>query len=268
LVSLPRIRLFLLDMDGTSYLGSTPIPGLSEFLNLLRARSISFLFFTNNSSKSSADYRRKLAKMGIQVEKEHIITSGQATAAYLKRQGDCRGVYLIGTESLRREFEAEGIPLEEENPDYVVLGFDTSLTYEKIRKGCDFIRGGARFIATHPDILCPSEEGPLPDCGAMTRMFVAATGVEPLVIGKPHKEMVEMALATAGGTPETTAIVGDRLYTDIRMGKEAGITTILVLSGETRKEMIKKSKWKPDYVFGSIADLKSALEEGGIRPYS
>ncbi len=265
MLRLSRIRLFLLDMDGTSYLGSTPLPGVEDFLNLLRSRSISFLFFTNNSSKSSADYRRKLVRMGIQVGEEHIITSGQATASYLKKQGDCHGVYLIGTESLRREFEAEGLPLDEERPNYVVLGFDTSLTYEKIRKGSEFLRRGARFIATNPDLVCPTEEGPIPDCGSMIKMFVAATGVEPYVIGKPHREMIEMALARARGTPETTAIVGDRLYTDIRMGKEANLTAILVLSGETTEEMIPKSEWKPDYIFRSIADLKRALE-GGEQP--
>lgn len=254
---------FVLDMDGTIYLGEKLLKGSREFLELLKRQNKRYLFVTNNSSKSAKEYVKKLRKLGIYAEEEDILTSGEATCIYLNKKKPNSNVYIVGTEALVKEFKNHGFNVVNGTklyPDYVVLGFDTTLEYKKIWEACDYIRKGVPFIATHPDYNCPIENGGfMPDCGAMIEMFKASTGVSPKVIGKPNKEIVEVIFEKTGLRHEEIAIVGDRLYTDIKTGLNNGITSILVLSGETKAEDLKTTEIKPDYVFESIEELYRLL---------
>ena len=252
---LNSIRCFLLDLDGTIYLGKKLLPGVKEFLNLLEERSIKHLFLTNNSSKHTEQYVKKLAGFGLQVEEREILTSGEATARYIKRTyGDGR-VYLVGTPELEKGFQKFGIQLDDKKPSAVVLGFDTTLTYEKLRKICDFIRDGIPYVATHPDINCPTETGFIPDIGSFIALIKSSTGREPdVIIGKPYENMMNAVLERTGYQKEEIAMVGDRLYTDMAMGK-AGIRTILVLSGETKRNDLIGAGIKPDFVVSNLKDL-------------
>jgi len=252
-------KLFILDMDGTFYIGNKLIEGSLGFLQKLKATGREFLFFTNNSSKIRSFYKKKLADMGCFVEEEDIITSGDVTIKYLKENYPRKGVYLVGTELLEESFRNAGIRLTEDRPDIVVLGFDTSLTYDKMTKACRFIRAGALFLATHLDLNCPTEEGFIPDCGAMCAMVQASTGVSPRYLGKPFRETVEMIKLITGKKEAELAFVGDRLYTDIAAGVKNGITGILVLTGETERMDVAKSEIQPDFIFESLAALGEAL---------
>lgn len=199
--------------------------------------------------------------MGLVCRPENVLTSGEATARYLVKQKKKPRVYLVGTPELVRDFERFGIILTTDRPDYVVLGFDTTLTYGKLATACHLIRSGVPFIATHPDFNCPTETGYIPDCGAMTALIHASTGVSPHVIGKPSREIVDMVLAKKPYRPCQVAIVGDRLYTDIAAGANAGIHTMLVLSGETKSADLGASPVKPDYIFANLAALLAAVRE-------
>ena len=259
---LRTIQLFLLDMDGTIYIGKRVIPGTIPFLRLLKEQKKSCMFFTNNSSKSAKDYLKKLKLLKIPAAEEQIITSGQAAIEYLRRRTKYKKLYLLGTPSLESEFEEAGFKVVPNNPDCVLLGFDMTLTYEKLRQACYYIRGGCPYIATHPDLVCPDEKGPIPDAGSMQKMIEAATGRAPdKIIGKPGGLMIEMALARAQVEKRLVAMVGDRLYTDMKMARRAGVTSVLILTGETKKADLKKSKHRPDFVFDSIARLKDAIAQ-------
>jgi len=262
---LKDIKCFLLDMDGTFYLGNTLIDGALDFLDILKSQQKKFIFLTNNSSKNKSTYRQKLSALGCHIDKEQVYTSGEATIWYMKKNCPGNRIYLMGTEPLMKEFENAGFILikdKNDKPDYVVLGFDTTLTYEKILTACDYIRDGVPFIATHPDFNCPIEDSKyMPDTGSMIRMFEASTGVSPVVIGKPHIYIVEAIMEKYGLKKEDVAIVGDRLYTDIKTGVNAGITSILVLSGETSEEMYEKSDITTDYVFSSIKYIGEELKK-------
>jgi len=258
-LKLHQIQCWLFDMDGTIYLGGQLLPGAKDLIKYLKEKGIPYYFLTNNSSRSSSDYVEKLTGFGLAAEKEEILTSGEATALYIRKRKPRARVYLVGTPSLEREFQQAGFELIEDNPDYAVLGFDTTLTYRKIWKLCDFVREGVPYIATHPDINCPTEGGFMPDIGSMIAMVAASTGREPdVIIGKPHQPMVEAILEKTGFNKDQLAIVGDRLYTDIAMGT-TGITTILVLSGETKRDNLADAEFKPDYVMEDVGKLLVAL---------
>jgi 4-nitrophenyl phosphatase len=249
-------------MDGTIYLGNRLLPGAGVLLETLREQAIHYYFLTNNSSKSKSDYVEKLNGFGLPVSPGEIFTSGEATAIHLQRQKPGARVYLVGTPSLEEEFARFGFDLVQENPDYAVLGFDTTLTYQKIRKLCDFVRDGVSYIATHPDINCPTETGFIPDIGAIMAMVASSTGRKPdLIIGKPHQPIVDALLEKTGFTPDQMAMVGDRLYTDIALGK-AGITTILVLSGEAKLDDIPNGPVKPDLIVENVGELNKILRDG------
>lgn len=262
---LKDIKCFLLDMDGTFYLGNTLIDGALDFLDILKSQEKKSIFLTNNSSKNKSTYKEKLAALGCYTKEEEIYTSGEATIWYMKKNCHGNRIYLMGTELLMKEFENAGFELiknKKDRPDYVVIGFDTTLTYEKIWTACDYIREGVPFIATHPDFNCPIEDGKyMPDTGSMIKMFEASTGVSPVVIGKPYKYIVEAIMEKYNLKKEEVAIVGDRLYTDIKTGVNAGITSILVLSGETSEEMHKNSEISADYVFPSIKYIGEELKK-------
>ncbi len=259
LEKLKHIRCFLFDMDGTVYLGDHLLPGARELLAHLEAAGLPFYFITNNSSRSRSDYAAKLRRLGLPYGEDHIFTSGEATAFYLLKLKPGARLFVVGTPSLEKELAGFGFELVTDDPDYAVLGFDTTLTYNKLWKLCDLVREGRPYIATHPDINCPTETGFMPDIGAMIALVEASTGRRPdVIIGKPYAPLVEAVTAKTRVPAHELAMTGDRLYTDIALGA-AGITTILVLSGETKREDLVASAHKPDFVFRDLADLHAAL---------
>ena len=258
-------RLFVFDMDGTIYLGDKFIPGAVELFEALRLDGRDFLFLTNNSSKSAEVYSRKLTGMGYPVDVDRIFTSGEATRIFIKRRKPNARIFLLGNEFLKEEFERDGFHIVSErgsSPDYVVLGFDTTLTYDKIWFACDFIKSGVEYLATHPDLVCPLPGGAsMPDAGSMIKMIEAATGgATPLVLGKPNRGIIDSVIEKYGAAPEEMLMVGDRLYTDMMLGRNAGIDTALVLTGEATLEDLKNSDVEPTYVFDSVADMTKELK--------
>ncbi len=257
---LQNIRLFLLDMDGTFYLGDKLLPGSARFVAEMEKSEKEFVFLTNNSSKSRKDYLKKLSHMGFDFSLDRVMTSGEATIRYLKKDGDMPTVYLVGTENLQQEFSEAGLTLTDQMPDVAVLGFDTGLTYEKLWKLCDFVRQGIPFIATHPDFNCPIAGGVMPDIGGMIAFVKACTKKAPdVIIGKPNRFIVEAAAQKFNIPLSQIAMVGDRLYTDIAIGKEAGITSVLVLCGETKQADLLHSDIQPDYQFENLGALADAI---------
>ncbi len=262
---LKNIQCYLLDLDGTIYLSDQLIDGALSFLNLLHKQDKNYIFLTNNSSKSKEDYYQKLTSMGIKTTKDQIFTSANATTYWINKQKKEATVFLLGTQALEQEFKASGIDLTDkrgQDIDYVVLGFDTSLTYEKLWIACDYIRSGIPFIATHPDINCPLKGGAyMPDTGAMIKLIEASTGVSPIIIGKPNTAMIEAVLDIYKLKAENTAMVGDRLYTDMQMAKNADLTGILVFSGETTPDDLKSAKIRPDFALDNVKEIAQILEK-------
>lgn len=252
-------KLFVLDMDGTFYLGNILIEGALDFIERLKHKGIEFVFFTNNASKTPKYYENKLLNMGCQVNDKKIITAGDVTIEYLTEKYPQKKVYLVGTPLLEDSFKDAGIHLVQENPDVVVVSFDLTLTYEKISKACTFIRNGAIFIATHMDKNCPTEYGFIPDCGSICAMVTTSTGINPKYLGKPFKETVDMIENITGYKKEDMVIVGDRLYTDIATGTNNGVTSILVLTGETKLKDIEDSDIRPDFIFQSLYHISDIL---------
>jgi len=258
---LKQTRCFLFDLDGTIFLGGRLLPGAVELISFLRASGMPHYFLTNNSSRSRRDYVTKLENLGLTVPLESIFSSGQAAAMYLQKQKPGACIYLVGTPSLEEEFTGYGFDIGEKDPDFAVLGFDTTLTYEKLRKLCDFVREGRPYIATHPDINCPIENGFIPDTGAMIALVEASTGRRPdVVIGKPNKPMIDIIMDKTGAAVSEITMVGDRLYTDIAMGRH-GLRTVLVLTGETSREDIPVSAFQPDLVVAGVEELYRVLKE-------
>lgn len=250
---LAGIRCFALDMDGTVYLGERWIDGAKDFLRRVEETGRSYVFMTNNSSKSADAYYRKLERMGLKIRPEQLITSGHATVDYLRRHFPGKKVFLLGNPVLAREFEQMGIVLDGEHPDLVVTAFDTSLDYRKMCRVCDFVRAGLPYVATHPDFNCPTETGYVPDIGSIHAFIEASTGRRPdKIIGKPNREIVDYTLRVTHHTAAETAMVGDRLYTDIAAGVNNGLTGIFVLSGEARLKDLPGSDVKPDLIFDSV----------------
>ena len=258
---LAQVRGFLLDMDGTFYLGNRLLDGALRFIEVLLEQGKDFLFLTNNSSKDRRQYAEKIRRLGLQIPEEKVLTSGEATALYLKDHHPGARLYVVGTPALEAEFRAHEFELDEIQPDVVVLGFDTTLTYAKLWRLCDLARAGIPYIATHPDLNCPTETGFMPDIGAMIAFVKASTGRKPdLVVGKPNRWIVEAAAAKLGLLVDELAMVGDRLYTDIALGRTTGITTVLVLSGETKPEDLASAPFQPDYVFENLGAVADWLE--------
>lgn len=248
-------KYFVLDMDGTFYLGDSLLDGSLDFIGHVKNTGKDFVFFTNNSSKNSNVYVNKLAGLGCFVAKEKVITSGMVTTDYLKKAyGDPR-VFLLGTPMLEDDFRGNGIKLVVENPDVVVAGFDTTVDYEKLNKACKYVREGQPFVATHPDFNCPTEDGFIPDCGAICAFITASTGVQPKYLGKPFTETLDFVTGYLGCSRNDLVFVGDRLYTDIAIGANHGVTSVLVLTGETRAADVETSKVKPDFIFNRLVDL-------------
>jgi len=259
---LSMVRGFLLDMDGTFYLSDRLLEGALRFIDLLRAQKKEFLFLTNNSSKHRRQYAEKISRLGLPLAEESVLTSGEATALYLKAQHPGANIFLVGTPALEEEFRQHGFQLVQQEPQFLVLGFDTTLTYQKLWALCDFVRAGVPYIATHPDFNCPTETGWMPDVGAMIAFVKAATGREPdLVVGKPNRLIVDAAAIKMNLQVNQLAMIGDRLYTDIALGQSSEITTVLVLSGETKIDDLKDSPFQPDYTFQNLAGVADWLEK-------
>jgi Predicted sugar phosphatases of the HAD superfamily len=260
-MALNDVKCFLLDMDGTFYLGDQLIEGSLSFIEKVKATGRDFLFLTNNSSHNALFYVEKLHRMGLEVPRSKVMTSGEATCEKLLELYPGKRAFVLGNEYLVEEFKEAGIPVDMENPEIVVIGFDTTLDYAKMRAVCDFVRAGLPYIATHPDFNCPTETGFMPDIGAIIAFIKASTGRTPdLVVGKPNSGIVEAVLRRTGLKKEELAMVGDRLYTDIQTGLNSGILSILVMSGETTEEMLSQSPTKPDLKFARLSEMNGLLK--------
>ena len=262
---LQSIRLYLFDMDGTLYLGDRLYAFTTELLETIKKTGRRYLFMTNNSSKSVADYIKKLEKLGIPATREDFITSSQATAYYLKENYPNHRLYVCGTQSLKKELETEGFTVTENlnEVDCIVMGFDTELTFKKLEDVSRLLltREGLPYIATNPDYVCPTEFGSVPDCGSVCDMIFNATGKRPVVIGKPSPLMPQLAMTKYGYSKEEAAVVGDRIYTDVKSGLNAGITGILVMSGETTPQILAQSEDKPHLVLQDASEILKALKK-------
>lgn len=256
---LKNYNLFLFDMDGTLYLGDQLYDFTKELLNTIRAKGKRYLFMTNNSSKSVLDYVKKLEKLGIAASEEDFITSSQATAYYLKLHHEGQKLYVCGTNSLKEELRKNGFEITEnlDEVECIVMGFDTELTFKKLEDVSKLLltRDEIPYIATNPDYVCPTEYGSVPDCGSVCDMIYNATKKRPLVIGKPEPLMPQLAMQQYGYKKEETAVIGDRIYTDIKSGLNAGVTGILVMSGETTQEILDASEDKPHMVLQDAGEM-------------
>ena len=247
-------------MDGTFYLSGNIIPGSVEFINKLRECGKDFYFFTNNSSNNVEVCREKLEKMGFPVDENRVIVSSHVAVSYLNKNYPGKRVYLLGNERLTGDMQKGNINLVEDNPDIVLLGFDTTLTYEKIHKAAKFIFEGATYIATHPDMNCPTADGFMPDTGSMIELFAASTGKRPLVLGKPMTPTVDYITDMLGCKRDELCFIGDRLATDIAIGEKHNIPSVLVFSGVTSKEEYEKSDIRATLAVDNLKALCDYLQ--------
>ena len=258
---LKKIKLFLLDMDGTIYLDNDLFDGTLDFLDYVKKIGGRYIFLTNNSSKSVDKYIEKLESLGITAGVDDFLTSTNATVLYLKKK-NYHKIYALGTESFKEQLAEAGLPITdvlEDGIDCLCMGFDTELTFKKLEDACILLRDDIDYIATNPDWVCPTWYGYVPDCGSVSQMICNATGKMPKFIGKPQPDMALLAMEKTGYSKEETAVMGDRLYTDIACGVNAGISTIFVLSGEGTMADVEKNEAKPKYIFKNIKELYDKL---------
>lgn len=250
-----KIRLFFLDLDGTFYVDDNLLPGAEEFYRTVQKNGKKIVFLTNNSSKTAAEYLSKFHSLGIPATREQIWTSADATLQFVRKQ-PWKRLMILAPPSVVTEYIKQGYEVTWKDPDAALLCFDTTLTYEKLKKFCLNLHTGIPYIATHPDVNCPSKEGMIPDAGAFMACIAKSTGRLPdRIIGKPNKEFLLSALDKAGESAKDAAMIGDRLDTDIRCARNAGVLSVLVLTGETDRDMLENSKDKPDFVVESILSL-------------
>jgi HAD superfamily hydrolase (TIGR01450 family) len=262
---LAHVRCFLFDMDGTFYLGEQLLGGAQRMLDVVRARGQDFIYLTNNSSKNARLYSEKLTRLGLPTDASRVLTSGAATAAHLQVEYPGARVFVVGTPALEEEFVTRNFVLDDQSPDIVALGFDTSFTYAKLWRLCDFVRAGLPYFATHPDLTCVIETGYMPDIGATIAFVRAATGRAPdLIAGKPNRIIAEQAARRAGVSVSELCMIGDQLDTDIALGASAGIPAILVLSGETSAAQVANAPHPPDLVFPHIAAVADYLNNASL----
>ena len=252
-----KTKYFIIDMDGTFYLSGNLIDGSTDFIDKLKQTGRDYRFFTNNSSNNVEVCRNKLANMGFPVGEDAVIVSSHVAASYINETYPGKSVFLLGNERLTADMEKAGINLTQEDPDIVLLGFDTTLTYEKINKAAKYISEGAVYLATHPDFNCPVAGGFMLDTGSMIEMFAASTGKRPTVLGKPMTATVNYITKLLNCTKDEIAFVGDRLETDIAIGMNHKIPCALVYSGVTTPEMYNKSDIRADV---AVADLRALTE--------
>ncbi len=262
---LDNIKLFMLDLDGTIYLSDDLFEQSPPFIEKITSTGREYVYLTNNSSKSYRNYLDKLSGMGLPVTKETMLTSGLATGMFLEEHFRGKTIYLMGTKALEQELGEFDITISttlSDEIDCIVAGFDMELHYGKLQDMCTLLERGLPFFGTNPDMVCPLKGGRyIPDCGAMCQMLEHATGRKPEYIGKPSATLVDIVATRFGVAKEQIAMVGDRLYTDIALGKNAGIKSILVLSGEATEEDLKSSPFQPDLVVESVGELGTMLKE-------
>ena len=250
-------KLFLLDMDGTLYLDEDLFDGTIEFLDHVKSIGGKYLFLTNNSSKGVDAYIEKMAKLGIETSADDFFTSVNATIVYLSDK-NYNKIYAFGTKTFKEQLKKAGYNITdklEDDIDCLLMGFDTELEFKKLEDACILLGRGVDYIATNPDWVCPTWYGFVPDCGSVAEMLYNATRRRPKFIGKPDPAMVNLSLQKTGFTPEEAVIIGDRIYTDVAAGLNAGITAILVLSGETTMEDAEKSDVKPTYIYKDVSEI-------------
>ena len=251
---LKNVKCFLLDMDGTICLDNDVFDGAVEAVDRMRAQG-KVLFLTNNSSKSAIDYVNKLNKMGFNVTEEDVYTSAMATISYLNAEFSNRKVFLFANATTREEFRKGGVILEEENPDLIVIAYDTTFDYPRLEKLCNFIREGVPFMCTHDDINCPTVTGYKPDVGAYLALIEKSTGKKPFAVcGKPYTVMGDCIKRTCNLSSHEIAMFGDRLATDITFGVVNDFVSVMVLTGEATLSDAEKSGLKIDYILPSIVD--------------
>ena len=253
--SLNRIRAVFLDLDGTIYLGNELIDGAIEFLNRCDESGVQRFFLSNNSSKSVTEYLEKLHGLGIPAEENDVLLSTHDLISWLGDEGVTE-TYLVGTEGMRSMLEEVGVSTQSSEPQYVVLGYDTEIDYEKLATASIHLHNGIPLVASHPDMVCPSPDGGLPDVGAYLALFKATTGVEPShICGKPNAGMILHKIEELGLQPSQCAMVGDRVYTDLEMAARAGVVGVLVLSGEATLDDLEMAPQTPDVIADSVANL-------------
>ncbi|MCL1857621.1 MAG: HAD-IIA family hydrolase [Oscillospiraceae bacterium] len=247
---------FIFDMDGTIYLEESPLPNAIDLIaKINNCSNKRMIYFTNNASKNPAYYLEKLNRLGFPASKDQILTSADVLIKFLKSHRADKNIYLLGTPYLEDMFKSFDINLTVNVPDIVVTSFDTTLTYDKLERACTYIRNGAEWLTTHPDINCPVENGYIPDCGAINELIRVSTGKPlPKAFGKPYGEVIEMIEEIYSENRENMAILGDRLYTDIALGKKNNMTAVLLLTGEaTLEEAINLPEdLRPDIIFEDL----------------
>jgi NagD protein len=249
-------KSYLIDMDGVIVRGNELVPGADAFIARLHARGIKFLILTNNPMYTPADLQHRLVHVGINLTPDHIYTSALATAAFLHAQTPNGTAFVLGESGLTEALHQVGYVLTDHQPDYVVLGETMSYSYARITQAVRLIEQGARFIATNPDPNGPGDGGLVPACGAIAALIASATGVEPYFVGKPNPLMMRTALRYLNEHSENTIMVGDRMDTDMRVGTESGMETVLVLSGVTTRAMVARFPYTPTHIVNSVADLE------------
>ncbi len=272
---LKECELFLLDMDGTLYLGDEIFDGAIDFIHKLDEKGLKYIYLTNNSSRAGGDYLKRLKKLGFPCEMENIYTSSMATASFLKKEYEDNDIFVVGTKTFYNELKEKGLKvfnatdydsedfnkgsLDEQNV-VVCVGFDTELVYRDLDIAVHFLRNGVPFIAANPDWVCPMPENEvLPDCGSICALLTASTGVWPNYIGKPNRKMVDIISQITGIPNKKICCVGDRLYTDIAVAQNSGAVSVCVLSGECKIEEIMEMEDKPDYILDSVKELADVL---------
>lgn len=262
-MKLRKKRLFLLDMDGTIYIDDRLFDGVVEFLDYIRAIGGRYLFLTNNSSRGVENYLDKLYRLGVPATKDNFLTSVDATIDCLQKEYPGKKCYVQGTRSFYAQLQNAGISVTDtpdEDVDILLSGFDRELTFRKLEDSCILLNRGVEWLATNPDWVCPTSYGSVPDCGSVCQMLTNATGRTPRFIGKPQPEMVQLAMRKTGFAPEETVVIGDRIYTDIACGVNAGVDSIFVLSGEGVMADIETYDIHPTWVYPDIAALVKELE--------
>ena len=261
-------KCFIFDMDGTIYLGERVFPEAQKLIFRLREMGKKIIFYTNNASRSPSRYVERLTRLGFAPSADEILTAGEVTVDFLLRERAGKSVYLMGTPDLEAQFRAAGIdllPHDTQSADIVVTSFDTTLTYEKLDAACRCIRRGAEYLCTHPDFNCPTEDGFIPDSGAIAAAVTASTGVAPTYFGKPYGGAIAAITARTGYSAQQMCMFGDRLYTDIAFGKRGGVLAVLMLTGETDEQtaLAADEADRPDVILPDFCPLLAALEELG-----
>jgi len=251
------IKGVILDLDGTVYQGHEEVPGAARFINFLQETGRKFLFVTNRANRTPEEVSDQLRGFGVPCDVEHVLTSAQAAARYLRRGR----VFMVGEGGLRKALEEAGLVLTDESPDYVVVSFDRDFTYGKMKTACRLIDEGARFIATNPDKGLRTEQGLVPGTGAIVASVAAGCGKEPVIIGKPEPLIVEMGVALLGLDKESVVAVGDNLATDIPAGNRAGVRTALLLTGISSREDLERSDAAPTWVVDDYEELQRIVQQ-------